>query len=108
MSKNKARVREKFRDDTFARDGHTCVIPGCSWQRDLDAHHITPREQMPNGGYVKENGASLCPTHHVYAEDVLQTLGVPADKKHEGFDPETLYRLIGSSREKAVVASERL
>lgn len=46
-----------------------CEGPGCSVrsyperaERDLDAHHITDRNEMPNGGYVPENGISLCKT----------------------------------------------
>lgn len=31
----------------------------------LDVHHITNRKMMPNGGYVKENGITLCDCYDV-------------------------------------------
>jgi hypothetical protein len=58
---------------------------------------------MPNGGYVKENGASLCDQDHIKAE-VYHTTG----EAIEGYHPDDLYRLIGSSYEQAVEASKRL
>jgi len=58
---------------------------------------------MPNGGYCKENGISLCDECHEYAELWHQT-----GETLEGFYPNDLYPLIGSSHEKAVKASERL
>lgn len=105
MSAKKKAVREKFRTDVFSRDNYTCKIPGCDIKRNLDAHHITDRNEMPNGGYVKENGISLCESDHIKAEAYHisgKTLW------EEGFHPDDLYRLIGSSYEKAVKASERL
>lgn len=97
----KKQVRAAFRDAVFDRDGHTCRICGATGQ--LDAHHITNRSLMPNGGYVKENGISLCPAHHLLAEE-YHARGVA----FEGFAPDDLYRLIGSSYERAFAASERL
>jgi hypothetical protein len=70
---------------------------------ELDAHHITDRTLMPNGGYVKENGISLCPTCHEKAE-VFHSTGTAL----EGWAPEDLYKKVGSSYELAVEASERL
>lgn len=64
---------------------------------ELDAHHITPREEMPNGGYVPENGISVCPRCHIKAEDQLLN-----------FRPEDLYKEIGSSKHKAIETSRRL
>ena len=52
--KGKQKVREDFRNSVFERDGHKCKI--CGSNDKLDAHHITDRNEMPNGGYVKENG----------------------------------------------------
>lgn len=104
MSAKKKAVREKFRTDVFSRDNYRCKIPECD-QLAKDAHHITDRTLMPNGGYVKENGISLCDPHHVDAEEYHITNGESAKL---GFHPEDLYRLIGSSYEKAVKASERL
>ena len=58
---------------------------------------------MPNGGYVVENGISVCGDCHELAEAFHKT-----GKAVEGFSPEELYQIIDSSHEKAVVASEKL
>lgn len=112
MSNKKKQIRSEFRKAVFTRDNYTCRCCGIKGQDrqegdkglpDLDSHHVTPREKLPNGGYVKENGISLCDDCHVKAEDWLQNGdGAP------GFDPESLYQLIGSSFEEAVEASEKL
>lgn len=108
MSAKKKQVRAAFRDATFSRDKYKCVC--CPFQsspekaeEELDAHHITDRNEMPNGGYVKENGISLCADCHLKAEEFHST-GTAAP----GFSPEELYAKIGSSYERAVKASERL
>jgi len=60
---------------------------------------------MPNGGYVKENGITVCPTCHLECEQFHMSDGKDwADGKH----PDDLYRMIGSCKTKAVKASERL
>lgn len=104
----KKQVRANFRNATYKRDGYKCR--GCGFgsnpqmaELDLDAHHITDRNDMPNGGYVKENGISLCEECHKKAEEFHSTgVSVP------GFSPEELYEKIGSSKEKAIEASKRL
>lgn len=107
MSSEKKLIRERFRTATFTRDGHKCK--GCGWalfrpgEVELDAHHITDRNLMPNGGYVKENGISLCPTCHEKAE-VFHSTGTALP----GWAPEDLYKMIGSSYERAVLAAKRL
>jgi len=58
---------------------------------------------MPNGGYVKENGISVCDDCHLKAETFWST-----GEALEGFSPADLYKLIGSSLEDATAASERL
>ena len=102
--KKKQLVRQNFRDNVFKRDGYRCkkcLEAGSP----LDAHHITDRNEMPNGGYVKENGISLCPDCHLKAEEYHQSEGQTwAPDMH----PNDLYELIGSSYEEAVAASERL
>lgn len=105
MSQKKKAIRESFRNKTFERDGHKCRVCGAAGHDSdyLDAHHITDRNLMPNGGYVSENGISLCPECHVKAE-VFHSTGAALP----GFSPEELYVLIGSSYERAVKASERL
>lgn len=101
--KKKQLVRAKFRDDVFGRDNHKCKF--CDVTINLDAHHITDRNAMPNGGYVKENGISLCETHHMNAERFHITGGM---EWVEGMHPNDLYKAIGSSYEQALRASERL
>jgi hypothetical protein len=96
----KKQVREKFRNAVFTRDGGKCVF--CNAQA-VDAHHITDRNEIVNGGYVKENGISLCAEHHILAEKYHET-GVSA----EGFSPEDLYKKIKSSKELAIKMSEKL
>lgn len=59
--KEKQKIREQFRKEVFTRDNFKCVF--CDLDA-VDAHHITDRNDMPNGGYVKENGISLCNKHH--------------------------------------------
>lgn len=98
MSARKRQARSEFRSSVFARDGHKCFF--CDETKDLDAHHITDRHEMPNGGYVKENGISVCPSHHLLCEE-WHSKG-SGDTK---YSPYSLYKLIGSSKEKAVSAS---
>lgn len=101
MSKSKQLIRVKFRDAVFKRDGHKCKF--CNETKNLDAHHITDRNLMPNGGYVKENGITLCPFHHKLAEEFHST-GIAA----EGMSPEHLYAEIKSSFRIAYNASSNL
>ena len=100
---SKKQIRTTFREAVFARDRNRCRF--CSRTDDLDAHHITDRSEMPNGGYVVENGISLCPEHHLQAEQFHISGGV---KWVAGMHPTDLYKLIGSSKDTAVRASERL
>lgn len=131
MGKTRKReIRKNFRDSVFARDGYKCVVCGLQSSQDeaeldLDAHHITPREDMPNGGYVKENGVSLCDPSkrggkmsngcHYKAEEVLNfsdmwAVGSPKKEGDHWFEysPGELYKTVGSSKEAAIKASERL
>lgn len=108
MSSNKKTIRKNFRDSCFARDKYSCVM--CSFksssdkaEQDLDAHHITDRNLLPNGGYVKENGISLCKDCHIKAE-IFHSTGTPVI----GYSVEDLYKKINSSLEKAIRASEKL
>lgn len=105
MASEKQKTREKFREAVFKRDGNKCRVCGIK-NVPLDAHHIVDRNEMPNGGYVKENGISLCNLSggcHEKAECYHQGIEVPA-----GYMPEDLFKLIGSSVEKAIKASEKL
>ena len=108
MSKSKQLVREKYRDAVFRRDRYRCR--GCGFlsskqkaEIELDAHHITDRNLMPNGGYVAENGISLCKTCHEKAE-VFHSTGTAL----EDWAPDDLYRLIQSNYDLAVEKSHLL
>lgn len=117
MSASKQSTREAFRNAVYKRDGYRCrkCFRKAKVQPDgghalmvegpdgpLDAHHITDRTLMPAGGYVLENGISLCPTCHELAERFHST-GVAAP----GFAPADLYKLIGSSEYLARAVDER-
>lgn len=114
MTTRKQQVRAEFRKAVFARDLYRCVT--CGFQsiperveEELDAHHITPRELMPGGGYVVGNGVSLCrrTCHHI-AELELKREPVLAPPKSDYFRKYTaagLYEAIGSSYAKAFEAS---
>lgn len=58
--------RDQFREGVFSRDEHKCVICGDPAK---DAHHIIERRLFSDGGYYLDNGASLCQTHHIQAEE---------------------------------------
>lgn len=108
MSQKKKAIRARFREEVFARDGYKCAVCGYKprpdrVQQELDAHHIQDRNDLPNGGYVKGNGISLCHPCHEKAEQ-LHRSGVAAP----GYTREELYAKIGSSYEQALRASERL
>jgi hypothetical protein len=66
----------------------------------LDAHHITDRSLMPFGGYVPQNGISLCPQCHELAE-LYHVTGVA----HPGYSPSDLYAKVSSSYDWAVQMS---
>jgi len=59
---------------------------------------------MPNGGYVPENGISVCDECHIKAEVHWNGQGEP----DPAFDPDKLYELIGSSWDDAIAASAAL
>jgi 5-methylcytosine-specific restriction endonuclease McrA len=105
--KKKQLVRERFRDAVFKRDGYACKKCGMKQaEGKLDAHHIVDRTLMPNGGYVVENGITLCdPTCHMLAEKYHISGG---EDWEPGMHPDDLYAMVGSSYEKALAASERL
>ena len=112
MNKKKE-IRKKFKDDVFKRDKYTCKICSLKYHQDeaelyLDAHHITDRSEMPNGGYVPENGISLCDWFegcHIKAELYHITEG---KEWTQGMHPDDLYKLIGSSKDIAYQKSLEL
>jgi len=104
MSERKREVRRRFRAAVFTRDEYTCR--GCGFvstperaETELDAHHITDRHEIPNGGYVPENGISLCSDCHLKAEAHHN-----GEHVTPGFSPDELYAVIGSSLETARAA----
>lgn len=103
MSNQKKMMRKHFRDSVFERDSNKCVF--CGETSGLDAHHITDRNEMPNGGYVKENGITVCERCHQECEVYHISGGV---EWSEGKHPEDLYNLIASNKKKAIRASEKL
>lgn len=99
MSLKKRNIRRKFRDEVFARDNHRCVKCGTTQlaldnsQAKLDAHHITNRNDMEDGGYILSNGISLCPSCHWRAE-IFHSSG--SERWHDGYHPDDLKKLIHS------------
>lgn len=106
MSREKRKVREDFRNAVFERDGNRCAMCGRSGCK-LDAHHIEDRHNLPNGGYVPENGITLCaegPENCHWKAEHHHATGAA----YPGYSPEDLYAKIGSSYEQAWEASEHL
>lgn len=97
MKTKKKQIRERFRIRVLSRDKFKCFF--CDAKKELDPHHITDRHLMPNGGYVEENGITVCKEHHMKCEE-WHFMG-SGDIR---YSPEALYKLIGSSKEKAVEA----
>lgn len=108
MASLKKLVRKKFRDAVFGRSKHRCEMCGFrsspeKVDEELDAHHITDRNLLPAGGYVRSNGISLCDQCHIWAEEFHST-----HTAHPGYAPEDLYRKIGSSEGQARLDSSNL
>ncbi|MEL6348144.1 MAG: HNH endonuclease [Myxococcota bacterium] len=111
VSAQKKRRRQRFRNQVFARDRHRCQVCGRQWSATdalpalgrMDAHHITDRSRMPNGGYVPENGITVCqrPCHHL-VERYHQT-----GTAEPGLHPDDLYTKINSSHTAALAADQR-
>ena len=100
MSSKKKAIREEFRAAVFKRDGYKCRY--CDGTENLDAHHITDRNELPSGGYVVENGITLCPLHHEQAEEWHSSKGTSF---YPHMKPEDLYKKIFSSHERALKAA---
>lgn len=108
MSSSKKGIRKAFRDSCFKRDDYCCAKCGFKSsidlaEKQLDAHHIINREAMPNGGYVKQNGISLCSECHIKAEEFYRT-GTPV----LGFSVQDLFDIINSNTELAIKESNKL
>ena len=112
MSK-KDLIRKKFRDDVFKRDNYTCRLCGKVWKKEesdlkfskVNAHHITDRHLMPNGGYHLSNGITVCEEGCHMKVERWHILGYDKEDVErteiidEKFTPDALYKLIGSSFE---------
>lgn len=94
--------RAAFNMVCLKRDKNKCVF--CGKKENLDVHHITDRHDMPNGGYVLSNGITVCEEHHLLCEEYHRNDGICQPAYH----PDQLYKMIGSSHEKAVADSEKL
>lgn len=111
---NVPQTRAQFRELVFKRDRYTCRVCGKVWAKGdadpelkrINAHHITDRHDIPNGGYVVENGITVCEVLcHYRCEQYHESNG---KNSYPGLSPEDLYGKIGSSLEAAWGASERL
>jgi|APSaa5957512622_1039677.scaffolds.fasta_scaffold07414_9 hypothetical protein len=121
------RLRKEFNHACRVRDGGQCVcciddpvvttgtLPSGDklwssaskrknvFQSEIAVHHITDRHEMPNDGYAEENGICVCEFHHEAAEVFHVSKG-----EEWIIHPDDLYKLIGSSKEKALKACENL
>jgi len=106
---SKKEIRNNFRNVCLKRDKLACktcdkkVSSIKEAEKIFDVHHITDRHIMPNGGYVLENGITLCHVCHLKAEQFHAT-GIPA----VGFSIDELYKIINSSLEEAQIASQKI
>lgn len=106
---NKKEIRRRFKNICLIRDNITCRMCGLKAksfedaEKLFDVHHICDRSLMPNGGYVKENGITLCSDCHIKAEKFHST-GI----SYEGYSPDDLYKVIKSSLDLATKASNLL
>lgn len=105
---SKKQVRENFRNSVYKRDKNTCQVCGKKHSdiNELDAHHITDRSEMPNGGYVKENGITVCKDECHMEVEAFHISG--GESWNEGLHPDDLYNKINSSKELAIQKSHEL
>lgn len=97
MTKSKSQLngRESFRLATFSRDDYKCVMCDFAAQ---DAHHIIERRLWPDGGYLLDNGASVCGDCHLEAESTVisceelrAAAGISVVVLPPGWDPNLRY-----------------
>jgi len=112
----KKEIRRLFRESVFKRDNWTCQVCGVRRSTNpdfFDAHHITDRSKMPNGGYVKENGITVCKEplikFDISCHMRCEKFHISGDTEwEEGLHPDDLYKKIGSSLELAIQKSRLL
>lgn len=94
-------TREEFRNTVYSRDNHTCVVPNCGLPA-VDAHHLIERalwtDKSEFGGYIPDNGVSVCEIHHKHAEKnffppqaLRDWAGIENRILPKGFDPNNWY-----------------
>lgn len=121
---SKKDIRKKFRDGVFKRDKYTCQICGSKYsEKDSDpqlqiinAHHITDRNELDNGGYCVENGITVCDEKGKFPGKISCHMMVERFHISGGdeslvlpeYRPDTLYQKIGSSLELARKRSKAL
>lgn len=110
MSAKDAAVRAAFRKAVFTRDRYRCLVCGRQWSEAdeapelgrINAHHITDRHEFPNGGYVPENGVTVCEgACHMACEEFHRSGGT---RSAEGLSPSDLYGKVGSTFTQALAA----
>ena len=110
-------VRADFRNAVFTRDRYTCVVCGKKWSSaDADpalgrvnAHHVVDRHEFPNGGYVTENGVTVCDGGAGSCHMRCEAYHISGNTSWEdGLHPDDLYRKIGSSLDAAIAADAKL
>lgn len=84
--------RRQFRESCLERDNKECVVPWCN-RNAVDVHHIIERSLWSDGGYIEENGASVCGNHHEHAEETYIPpqafwfwIGIEHPKTPEGYN----------------------
>lgn len=103
MSQRKKSIREEFAARCAKRDHYRCAMCRTQIGRTV-AHHITDRHEFNNGGYVPENGITVCDCCHEKAEKFHRTKG---QEWVEGYHPNDLYAKIGSNYMLAVKADHK-
>lgn len=119
---DKKQIRKQFRDAVFKRDKYTCQICGQVYSEKesdpslsiINAHHITDRNLLDNGGYTSFNGITVCDEKGRYSGEVschmlveqCHILGDDETLVAEEYKPSTLYKKIGSSLELAKLKSK--
>lgn len=108
MKEGKKAVRAAFRAAVFKRAARGTGRPKCercgAQEWPLDAHHIIPREDMPNGGYIISNGIALCDfSIDIPGEQWARGCHWKAESwpDHPTYCRAALFAIIGSSEEQA-------
>jgi hypothetical protein len=121
---NKKKIRKLFRESVFKRDKFTCQICGQAYISEqsspslgfINAHHIIDRNEMPSGGYCKENGITVCDKNGKFPGEISchmlveqwHITGGDESKVSKEYRPKSLYKKIGSSYELALERSKKL